>query len=212
MPVRFRWIPMRSEHMRPSFRIAQAVALVAFCFLVTRPAFGDPMIFVEPSSLNVSGQAGFSLEIRISNVTDLAAFQFDVGFDPGVLSAISPAEGTFLPGGGLTFFIPGVVDDVGGTIGGTADTLIGFGSGVSGNGVLATLSFTAVGSGTSAITLFNVLLLDSNLYGIEPTIQNGSVDVSGISAAVPEPSTVLLFGTVLLGSSFLARKRRRGKS
>jgi len=182
-----------------------AMPLTMWAALLTHPALADPIISVQPSSKIVAGASAFSLEIAIANVVDLFAFQFDLGFDPLVLSATGTAEGAFLPGGGTTVPIPGTIDNIGGAITGTADALTGF-SGVSGSGVLATVAFQSIGDGTSPISLFNVLLLDSNLNGIAATIQDGTVEVSGISTVVPEPSTLVLLAAALFGLRGLARK------
>ena len=57
-------------------------------------------LFIDPSSLNVTVGQTFSLSVSISGVTDLYAFQFDIGYDPNVLSANTISEGAFLPTGG----------------------------------------------------------------------------------------------------------------
>jgi hypothetical protein len=74
--------------------------------------------------------------------------------------------------------------------------------GVSGNGVLATISFQSLAAGTSPVNLSNVALLDSNLDNILFSSQNGTVDVQG-SSQVPTPGilALLLFGWVGFGVS-----------
>ena len=91
----------------------------------------------------------FSVDIDITNVTDLYAFQFDLEFAPGVLSAVAVTEGGFLPSGGTTAFVPGTIDNFGGSITSTGDSLIGMIPGVNDSGVLATVDFLAVGVGIS---------------------------------------------------------------
>jgi general secretion pathway protein D len=167
-------------------------------------------ISVQPASLPVVGATTISLDITIAGAADLFGFQFDIGFDPSVLSASSVTEGPFLGTGGATFFIPGFVDNLAGTVSFTADTLLTALSGVNGSGVLASLHFNSIGNGTSAITLFNVTALDSSLSGVVETIQNGSVNVSGVSAGTPEPGGFLLVGAGLVVLCGGVRLRRRG--
>ena len=117
-------------------------------------------ISVQPASSDFSNTT--TLMIDITGVSNLFAFQFDVGFDPPIVSAIGVTEGSFLPTGGSTLFIPGTIDNVTGVISNTADALTGLVPGVSGSGTLAKVQFQALAPGTSAITLSNVILLDSS--------------------------------------------------
>jgi hypothetical protein len=169
--------------------------LFATIFFTPLPVFGDATVSIQPPAFSLGVGSSFDVFVGISGVTDLYAFQFDLSFDPAILSAASVSEGPFLPGGGSTLFLPGTIDNSGGTISFTADAFLGPGPGVSGSGTLADISFQALGPGTSLIDLSNVILLDSNLGEIaEFTTTSGSV-------TVPEPSTILLIsmGMVALG-------------
>src|SRR4029077_14819083 len=110
------------------------------------PALADavPTLSINPASSTVSAGSNVVLDVNIANVTDLFAFQFDLSFAPGTVSAASIAEGAFLAAGGTTAFIPGTIDNVGGNIAATADTLIGPGPGVNGSGTLAVLTLTGL--------------------------------------------------------------------
>jgi general secretion pathway protein D len=165
------------------------------------PAGALPAVSISPPSTIASIGSTVSLDVAISGVADLYAFQFDVTFDPSVLAATDVSEGPFLPGGGATFFIPGIIDNVGGSVAFTADTLLGPVPGVTGDGILATLTFTAVAAGTSPIALENVILLDSVLGLIEVVTDGGQV-------TVPEAATLLLLGSGIVGAT-LTRLRLR---
>jgi Cohesin domain len=171
------------------------------------PAFATG-ISIQPSTKTVSPGQTFTLDVSITGAVDLYAYQFDVGFNPSVLAANSVSEGAFLAGAGTTFFFPGTIDNVGGSIAFNADSLIGAIPGASGNGILATLSFTALGSGSSSVGLFNVQAFDSFGEGIALTTSDANVNVSG----VPEPSSAVLLAIGFLALSALAYFRAAGIS
>jgi hypothetical protein len=118
------------------------------------------------------------------------------------------SEGSFLPAGGTTAFVPGTIDNIGGEISVTADSLVGAVPGVSGDGVLATLHFASFATGTSDISLSNIILLDSNLGTIDSTSANGSVTI-GEATTTPEPDSAftLLAGSLALVALFVRRQR-----
>ena len=178
-----------------------AGVVLASIFSLSALADGVPTLSISPASSTVGGGSNVVLDVNIANVTDLFAFQFDLSFAPGTVSAASIGEGAFLAGGGITAFIPGTIDNVGGTIAATADTLIGPGPGVNGSGTLAVLTLTGLAPGTSSIDFSSVFLLDSNLTGINSTLQSGTVAVT--STAVPEPNTLVL---LIAGMSLLAAR------
>ncbi len=179
--------------------------------LVAFAAVQAATVSIDPSSTTVGVGNTFSLNVDIADVTDLYAFQFDVGFDPTLLAATSESEGPFLSSAGTTIFFPGTIDNVGGAISGTGDVLSGAISGASTSGtpgLLATLQFTALAEGTSAISLSNIVLLDSSLNDISFTSMDGSVTVVPVGA-VPEPRLILvLFAGFLILLAFHVRRRR----
>src|SRR6185503_5943600 len=116
-------------------------------------------------------------------------------------------EGAFLANGGPTFFVPGTIDNIGGMVAFTADTLFGPSAGVSGDGTLTVLDFTAIGTGTSSIALSDVILLDSVGNSIGVTIVNGRV------AVTPEPGSIALIavGGLLLSGGLYLRRTAEGR-
>lgn len=155
-------------------------------------------ISILPSSVSVAPGQIFTLDIAVSDVTDLYAFEFDLGFNPAVLSANGVTEGPFLATGGSTFFIEGAIDNTTGAISATGNSLLTAIAGVSGNGVLARASFTALAPGATNINLFGILLLDSSLSGIPVTNLGGTVTVDASGTPEPATWTLLLAGLVLL--------------
>ena len=104
-------------------------------------------IALAPVDQTVSLGQSVSIDVNVADIADLFAFQFDVFFDPAILSAASVVEGALFSGG--TFFNPGFIDNTAGSITFIADSLSGFGPGISGNGTLTTISFHSIGTGSS---------------------------------------------------------------
>ena len=164
--------------------------------------------WVAPASSTVSVGDIFAVDVNISDVTDLAAFQFDLSFDPSIVQATGMiTEGSFFQSGGG--FLPGTIDNSLGTIVFNANTLLGPGPGVDGSGTLVVFDFTAIAAGTSALNIdpTTFILLDSSGGFIDATTANGSVTVQGTTGVVPEPSALMLLGVGLLGLAGLALRK-----
>jgi hypothetical protein len=184
------------------------VALASVLASSPGPVLADPIVSIQPAASTQSVGTFFDVFVDVSSVTDLFAYQFDITFDPSILSAVDITEGPFLATNGLTFFIPGIIDNVAGTITFTSDSLLGALPGVTGSGSLATVSFSALAKGASQFDLSNVELLDSALADIAFTTAGGNVEITSVTPA-PEPSSIALlaFGLVVMGFSRCKRAR-----
>jgi general secretion pathway protein D len=158
-------------------------------------------IAVQPAAPTVTVGQTFTLSVNISGAADLYGYQFDLGFNPTVLQAISVTEGAFLGTGGPTIFLPGTIDNVGGSITANADILNGAVSGVNGNGDLLDVTFQALAVGSSGVQLFNLIALDSFGLGLTETTADSTVSV------IPEPGTGLLLAAGMVGLFALLRLR-----
>ena len=175
--------------------------------LFSSQGFASPTVSIQPSASNQTVGSFFDVFVDISDVSDLYAFQFDVSFNPMVLQAVGLTEGSFLPTGGGTFFIPGTIDNAAGSISFTADSLLGPDPGVTGTGHLAVLAFEAYGEGISTISLSNLILLDSGLSDIPFTLSDGTLNVS--KSTVPAPPSVLLLVSGLMGLVGIRKKIKK---
>ena len=151
-------------------------------------------IYIQPATTTVTVGQIFTLSVEISGAADLYGYQFDLGFNPTELKALSVTEGAFLPTGGPTIFLPGTIDNVGGSIASNADILNGAVSGVNGSGDLLDVSFQALATGSSGVQIFNLIALDSYGLGLTETTAGATVNVS-----TPEPATSLLLAAGVLG-------------
>jgi hypothetical protein len=193
--------------MSKTIQVAVCVAASTF---VGSLANAQAVVSIDPTTQTTSTGSVVTVDVNISNVSDLYGYQFDLAFNPNVLQAVSSSEGPFLATGGSTFFIPGSNDNLGGTVFATADTLLTAVSGVSGSGELAVFTFDAVGPGTSAVTIQNETLLDSALNFISDKATGGSVTVQSGAIAAPEidPASATSAITLLLGGLAVLCGRR----
>lgn len=134
-------------------------------------------ISVSPATKTVSNGETFTLDVTITGAQDLFGFQFDVEFDSSILEFVTWGEGGFLSNNGENniFCVDHIVQD--GFVKNMACTRLGRGS-VEGDGVLQTLTFKAIGTGTSQVNLPKVLLANSKAEAINADVSNGEVTVS----------------------------------
>lgn len=188
------------------FRLVAAFSAVALLLI---PELNADALSIGSATVNTGDT--FNIAVDIAEASDLYGFQFDVTYDPSILQLQSISEGPFLATAGSTFFIPGTIDNGAGDASSNADSLLGPGPGAAGSGTLAILDFRAIASGTSALSLANIILLDSNLNNIAFTSTDGSVTVS--SPSVPEPSSwaFAVAGLLLLGAFRLRNHNRTAR-
>ena len=95
----------------------------------------------------------FTLQLKTENIPDLAGWQSDITFDPAVLKVNNVREGNFLKqGGGRTHFLKGTIDNTEGRITDVGSARISEG-GVSGEGTLLSVTFTAKANGESRLSV-----------------------------------------------------------
>jgi adhesin HecA-like repeat protein len=175
--------------------------------IVATCAFFASLTVLRAATISIGNVSSTDdVTVDISGVTDLYAYQFDIGFDPTLLEATGETEGPFLSSGGGTTFVAGAIDNSAGTLSDTADSLTGMVSGVTGLGTLATIDFQAIGVGTSPITLSNILLLDSGGNSIPFMSENGSVTSTPEPGFLPFALVALLLAVGLFRRQALAAR------
>jgi adhesin HecA-like repeat protein len=192
---------------RPSLknRLYTALLLAALSPLAAMTASAaEPTLAISASANPAVQGSSITLNVLISDISDLFGYQFSFNFNPAVLQATAVTEGSFLAGGGTTFSDPGTIDNTAGSISFVANSLIGALPGVSGSGSLALISFNVTSVGSSLLSFSDALFLDANLADITVTLQPLTLQ----AVAVPEPASYLLFSAGLAGLVALRRRRQ----
>jgi hypothetical protein len=115
---------------------------------------------VSPSSTIAGAGQSFSVNLTVSDVLDLYGWEFKLNWSAAYLDVMNIIEGSFLRNGGETFFTFRFDNAEGHLI---ADgTLLGNVFGVTGTGVLATVTFYVKAAGESVLDLYYVTFLDSS--------------------------------------------------
>jgi len=167
------------------------LSLLLFLFGLSGIAVAQTTIVsISPSTQTVLPGQAFTIDIIIDPDVAIAGAQFDLSFDPSLISANSVTEGNLLKqGGASTYFSPGTIDNTAGKIKGVAGAIITPGATVSSPGVFATIQMTAKSvEGTSPLNLSNVIVGDINGNPVSITVNNGSVTIGVPPTPSPTPT------------------------
>src|SRR5262249_30870871 len=145
-------------------RVILASVFAATCALAAASGQAAPMLSVGSAISDIGGT--FTVQVSIQDAVNLTSFQFDLSYDPSILSVVGFTDvGTDFDlaatagGGTLTgltgFSLPGLLS-------GVADSMSGALSGLSGNGVLVDVTFQSLAAGVSPLVLSNAFLTDDN--------------------------------------------------
>jgi hypothetical protein len=159
-----------------TIKVIISVIILLGLLIIPVHATGSTTVKVDSVSQSISSESTFTISIACIPDQTLKAFVLHVVFNPSLLKVNSVSEGNIFKSY-TTFFNPGSIDNVNGTINNIYDVILGTDS-TSSNGTLVTISFTAKStSGTSSINLKNVGITNSVKY-IPITIINGSVQIT----------------------------------
>ena len=127
---------------------------------VTSPAGTAGILYLEPANLTIAPSKDFTVELKTTSITNLKGYSVTLSYDPNLLSLKEVVEGPFLSSKCKTFFYK-KLDDTKGTI--LIDcAILGPEVSVSGEGTLATLSFTSLKSGSTNLTFKLTKTRDTN--------------------------------------------------
>jgi hypothetical protein len=114
---------------------------------VTAPAGTAGVLYLEPANLTLTPSEDFTVELKVTSITDLKGYSVTLSYDPTLISLQEVTESPFFSTKGKTFFYS---KEDNATI--LIDcALLGKSLSVSGEGTLATLSFTCLKAGSTSI-------------------------------------------------------------
>lgn len=155
-------VPAGTTSQKQPATVAPATTVAPAAPLIPAPAPVPRSLLqiAAPSSATVGQQ--FSLDIKISDVTDLANAPFVLTYDPIFVDFVSISEGTLLKKDGKPTTFSSKADAAAGTVTVSLARVAGNG-GVSGVGTLATASFRAKNQGPASFAFRNPAFTSS--YG-----------------------------------------------
>jgi hypothetical protein len=186
---------------------------------------------VEPPTEQVKkGGPDFLVNIVADNVSNVGHFQFSLSYDPSIIKYVGVEGGSFLSSTGREMQCPEAKVDAGNpetlnfncvTLG-PPPSVPGGKGGASGSGVLATVTFSPVGGGTTALDLKDGRLVAAELNAkgmpveISTAVEGSTLDVAagggGLSLAVVGVVIGVLAVVVIAGLGLLVLRLRAGRS
>lgn len=162
----------------PRYSVLKAVVLLLSCSLLLSSTFvgrvlpnPDTYLYVYPNELHVKVCTEFTVEVRVSDVTDLFAWEFLMSFDPVLMQCEGLLEGPFLKQSGPTFFYQ-VIDNNTGVVHALCVLLMSP-VGVNGSGTLVYITFHCTATGASSLYLYQTRLMDSYGHDIPHYVVSG---------------------------------------
>ena len=143
----------------------------------------------------------FAVDVDVRDVSNLAGFEFTLAFDPNAVHVENIVLGSFLTSSARTFTPVG--PNINNSTGRATFGAFSFGSQLapSGSGPLATITFSIVDSGTSALDLTAFQLTDLSAKIIPALAEDGSITVlPGLSADVDCDCDVDIVDIMLVAS------------
>lgn len=156
--------------------ILMLTLFVALSFKNTPMAFAVAEIYVYPEVTYAPKGSTFSLEVKISSVSELFAWQFNLTWDSTLMYATNASEGDFLNAWDQKpthFFGAEYIDEIPGSVFVGATILGEDWKGTSGSGTLATVNFTVIEKGETPLNLTNTKLLEVVGAKISHTTKDG---------------------------------------
>jgi hypothetical protein len=143
-------------------------------------AAGNAIVSVSAPADAINPGEQFTINISVEPNNAIAGMQFNLSFNPAIVTVDSIAEGNLLSkGGSSTFFSAGEIDNSAGTITGVFGAIINPGQTVATAGTFAVIILHARSAGgSSPLILSNVVIGDVEGNSVPVTLTNGTVIVN----------------------------------
>lgn len=172
------------RHRRHRSALAVGGLALALTLANLAPAAADPTVAAVSLSASPSAEIGDTVlvDVDLTGTTDVYTYEVTLTFDPAVLDYV--ADSTTGPGGGYTTAAEGT-----GSV-----TLVHTRLGTSpalGGDLAASVSFTAVGSGSAAVRATSVTLVDAagtDLLITPPATATTATEVAAVVVPTPTPT------------------------
>jgi hypothetical protein len=162
-----------------------------------------PVISVDPPTTQTGMNSTFPINLNITAAVDVCSWQAYLYYKNDVLEPISYMEGQFLKSHGATVFDGGFDESYNLTHGQIWMYCLRLwsGSGVDGNGILATIALRAKIGGSSPLTLDDTVLGNATAQQIIHTTTNGQVNVGSHDVSIISVTP----GKTIVGEGFPMR-------
>jgi hypothetical protein len=168
---------------------------------------GTTTVSVFPSSVKAYVSQNFTININVTAVSDLYAWEFNLNWTANILNFVNATEGPFLKSDGNSTFFYYNLNTTAGQI--TVEcTRLGNIPGLSGSGVLATIKFNVNSSGQSPLNLYDVTLINSKEQTIPSQLSGGNVHCLLDVAEFPSFLILPLFMMATLMTVFAFKRKR----
>jgi hypothetical protein len=129
----------------------------------------------------------FTVSINVEPNNAIAGMQFNLSYDPAVVTINGITEGNLLDQGGAnTYFSGGQINNAAGTVTGVFGAIINPGQSVATTGTFAVITMTAGSAGgSSQLTLSNVIIGDIASQPLPVSVINDTIDVADESPNPP---------------------------
>jgi hypothetical protein len=179
---------------RNPFRyLRNLTVLLVFSLAVLIPghavAAGNAVVSVSVPTGTINQGQQFTVSINTVPNNAIAGMQFNLTFNPAVVTVNSITEGNlFKQGGASTYFSAGNINNTAGTVTGVFGAITSPGQTVATAGTFATITMTAGSTGGStSLTLSDVVVGDASSQPIPVSINNGTISVETSPGSTPPP-------------------------